>query len=95
MPYNTDGVGYRPTDTSTGAADKAAATSSTWRGRVLSDLAANGPGTSVTIARRLHASILTIGPRLTELRHAGKIIDTGRQEPNADNRREIVWEARI
>nr|RDS94506.1 hypothetical protein DWF04_18500 [Cereibacter sphaeroides f. sp. denitrificans] len=33
--------------------------------------------------------------RLTELRHAGKIIDTGRREPNAANRPEIVWEARI
>jgi predicted ArsR family transcriptional regulator len=58
---------------------------------VLQSLSTGGPGTADEIAERLAASPLTIRPRISELRNAGKVHDTGQRSRNASGKSAAVW----
>jgi hypothetical protein len=49
------------------------------------------PRTSDEVAEALHMSILTIRPRLSELRAEGKIVPTGVRRRNASGKMATVW----
>ena len=91
MPLNSEGVGYKAEGTSQEAADESAKSAPFWRLMVLQDLNVNGPATADEIAARLKSSPLTIRPRVSELRAAGKIHDTGNRRKNAYGKRAAVW----
>lgn len=81
-------AGHKRTDTSREAAERVDA--GTLRGKVLQALR-EGPATADECAARLGFSILSIRPRLTELRELGRVCDTGARRPNASGRSAIVW----
>ena len=92
MPYTKDGIGHRRIDTSEDAAADAADGAPFYRLMVLQDLNMNGPSTADEVADRLNQSPLTIRPRVSELRTAGKIRDTGARRRNASGKSAAVWE---
>ena len=63
------------------------------RRRCLEALNDNGPMTADEIAARLGASVLSIRPRVTELRKEGLIEPTGERRPNRSGRSANVWRA--
>lgn len=89
MPYNSDEVGYRHTDTSRDAADMVDAV--TWRGLTLRALHER-PMTADEVAEHLGAEPFTIRPRITDLRKAKRIRDTGHRRKNRSGRNAAVWE---
>lgn len=95
MPYLKDGrTGYQPADTSLTAAISMTGHTETYRKAVLKALIDHGPMTADEIGARLNVSILTIRPRTTELKDAGKIIDTGQRRKTPSGRPSIVWQAK-
>ncbi len=92
MPHTAQGVGHRNIDTSQAAAEQIEGKAPFWRVMVLQELSLNGPGTADEIAHRLRAPVLTIRPRLSELRGAGKIHDTGLRRANTSGKTAAVWE---
>lgn len=80
--------GYRPTDTSMAAAQSI--DSKTLQRLVVAELS-KAPGTADEIAGRLGRNILSIRPRLTELKLEGKVVDTGMRRPNASGRSAAVF----
>lgn len=52
----------------------------------------NLAGTGSSIAQRLNIPLLTVRPRLVELRDMGKIEPTGRRVPNASGRNETEYQ---
>lgn len=58
---------------------------------VLGELAAHGPATGSELARQLGITILTIRPRLVELRLKGRIIETGVKRKNFNGRNEAEY----
>lgn len=89
MPYTNDGTGFRHTDTSYAAAE--AVDAATWRNLTMNALRSR-PMTADEVAEYLGAEPLTIRPRITELRHAGRIRDTGTRRKNRSGRNAAVWE---
>lgn len=49
------------------------------------------PSTADEIAAHLNESILTIRPRVSELRAANKVTPSGQRRPNASGHSAIVW----
>jgi predicted ArsR family transcriptional regulator len=92
VPYTAQGVGFKATDTSHEAAEEAQGRAPFWRLMVLQDLSLHGPSTADEIAARLQASILTIRPRVSELRNLHKIHDTGNRRANGNGKRTAVWD---
>ena len=90
MPYH-ETVGYQRTETSFGAALRAAATARTTRDQVAHVLAERGAMTADEIAAALGLSILTVRPRVTDLNKAGRIVDTGARRNTASGNSAIVW----
>lgn len=82
--------GFRHTDTSYDAAQAIAPSAATLRAKVLR-LLADGPLTADECADRLRIDRLSIRPRLTELKLAGSVIDSGERRLNASYKRAIVW----
>lgn len=91
MPYTSQGIGYRPSETSFEAAEETQHEAPFWRLMVMQDLNLNGPSTADEIARRLNASVLTIRPRVSELRNTRKIYDTGERRKNVSGKSATVW----
>ena len=60
------------------------------RGKVLRIYELRGPCTADEAAEALHTSILSIRPRVTELKALGKLVDTGIRRPNASGRSAAV-----
>jgi hypothetical protein len=83
--------GHQHTDTSLEAAQSIAVNAGTLRQSCL-DALTQRSGTADQIAARLSESILTIRPRIAELRRLGFIRDTGTRLPNTSGRSAIVWE---
>jgi predicted ArsR family transcriptional regulator len=82
--------GFRDTDTSRAAAESMR-DSAAIRGAVLRCFEARGPMTADECAAQLRLSLLTVRPRVTELKHLGMVRDTGVRRPNASGRNAIVW----
>jgi predicted ArsR family transcriptional regulator len=80
--------GYRLTDTSIAAAQSI--DNKTLQKLVAAELS-KAPGTADEIAGRLGRNILSIRPRLTELKRLGRIVDTGIRRPNASGRSAAVF----
>ncbi len=82
-------AGFKAPGTSQAAA--ATVDAKTLRGQVLRTLERCGDLTADEIAHRLAESILSIRPRLSELRALGLVVDSGRRRPNASGRSAIVF----
>ena len=87
-----DAAGYKEPTTSAEAA--ATVDAATLRGKVL-DVLKHGPLTADECASWLGESILSIRPRLSELRALGLIRDTGERRENLSGKSAIVWETFI
>jgi hypothetical protein len=90
MPYSEAGVGYRPTDTSQAAAP-APHKLTQLRGWVLQAVT-NIPRTCDEVSAALGLSPFSVRPRLTELRNAGKIKNSGQRRILDSGKKGIVWE---
>lgn len=95
MPYTGKGVGYQKTDTSMAAAHSTGSKASIVRDQVMELLAQVFPRalTSEEIARRLNLDYVTVQPRTSELRNAGKIRDSGVRKVGRYGKLIIAWEA--
>jgi len=65
----------------------------TYRHLALSALLSEGPMTADEVADFVGESLLTIRPRMTELKRLGLLRDTGARRANASGRQAVVWEA--
>lgn len=83
------GAGFKRTGPSHEAA--AAIDASALREAVAALLQARGAHTTDEAARALGRDRLSIRPRFSELRAAGRIFDTGFRRVNASGRRATVW----
>lgn len=82
----------RPTDTSVAAAEAMAPRVETLKAQVLEVLRAHPEGmTADEIAAAMGESILTIRPRVAELRRLGHVEPTEWRRANASGRTAIVW----
>lgn len=92
-PVYPEVPGARPTDTSLAAAESVAETAETLREAVFGWilLRKGGGSTADETAEALDLSILTVRPRVSELRAQGRIVDSGERRTNASGRRAIVW----
>jgi len=82
--------GFRPVDTSRAAALAIRADAKTIRGKVIEVLRGRGPMTADEVAEVLGLSILTVRPRLTELKRMGRIEDTGHRRQNRSGKAAAV-----
>jgi hypothetical protein len=80
--------GWKGAETSRAAAESINA--SVLRGKVLRIYELRGPCTADEAAEALHTSILSIRPRVTELKALGKLVDTGIRRPNRSGRSAAV-----
>lgn len=85
-----DSPGYKEPTTSKAAAIAEASRSETLRERVY-NLLCRMELTADECAENLRESILSVRPRLSELRLKGRIQQTGRTRHNASGHRAIVW----
>jgi predicted ArsR family transcriptional regulator len=88
--YYPESPGSQNTDTSREAARSMDNDASTLRGQCLSALGSHDQ-TADEIAESVGESILTIRPRVTELKAKGKVFDSGKRRPNESGRNAIVW----
>lgn len=84
--------GHKAPGTSADAALSIAGRAETLRNRVLAVLMIRSM-TADEVAEYLGESILSIRPRLSELRAMRLTVDTGERRPNASGHRAIVWAA--
>ncbi len=89
-PY-PDTAGYKVPGPSQEAAQ--AVDASRLRVLCLTWLKSHGAHTADEIAAGLQQSILTIRPRVSELRAGGQVRDTGERRRNASGKRATVWTA--
>lgn len=87
------GAIIQPSDTSRAAAESIAPTAELLREQCFASLRDHGPATADAVAARLDLSILSVRPRFTELKKAGRIVDTGLRAKNASGRSAAVWKA--
>lgn len=92
--YNTypNCAGFKAHGTSEQAASSVDA--KTLQKLVIGALAQYGPMTSDEAAGKLGLNILSIRPRLSELRAQNRIVDTGERRKNASGRRAAVFALR-
>ena len=83
------------TDTSRAAAEAIEPRADTLRRRCLDLIADVGPYgvTADECAAVIRETVLSIRPRFTELRVAGRIVDSGARRKNSSGRSAIVWTA--
>lgn len=88
--------GARDTDTSVAAADSIAPQVTRLRRLVLDAIRAAGAAglTADECAARVDLSVLTVRPRVCELREMRFVIDSGQRRANQSGRNAIVWIAR-
>lgn len=90
MPY-VSGIGFNGTTTGAEAAQAAAPTAETLRRRALAALVAYGPMTADEIAEKLGEPILSVRPRVSELRASGSVEPTNTRRPTAAGNSAQVW----
>jgi hypothetical protein len=87
-----DAPGFKAPGASQEAARRIAPTAAGLRGRVLRYLQQHSAGlTADEIAHGLELSVLTIRPRVSELRAAGAIVETGERRRNESQMTATVW----
>jgi hypothetical protein len=92
MPHTPQGVGYRLTDTSQAAGARIEGKAGALRAAVLQALRnAAQPMTADEVAVILREDKLSIRPRFTELRNAGKILDSGERGRTDSGSTCIKW----
>jgi len=90
-PAYPDVPGRRRVDTSIEAAEKIEGRAHTLRGLCLDVLRRNPEGmTADEVAHELGESVLTIRPRMTELKRMGRIVDSGVRRQNRSGRNAAV-----
>jgi len=93
MGYTDQGIGYQKTDTSKAAAMSGAAQKLTLRDQVYNLLQSSSlPLSSEQIASTLRRPYGSIQPRISELRKAGKIDDSGSRGKSEWGKSCILWE---
>lgn len=92
-PYHEGRVGYKRHGTSEEAAKAIEPKAGTLRQQVLDAYMQHGPMTADHCARVLGLSILAIRPRVSELRKAALLFDTGRTAPNASGKQAEILTA--
>jgi hypothetical protein len=85
--------GYRRTDTSEAAARSMGGSAAHLRKRCLDALKARGPSTADELASAIGESVLSVRPRVTELKELGMARDTGQRRENRSGRKAAVMEA--
>lgn len=85
-----DSPGFKVGGTSEDAAASVEDEAPILRNRVLKVLA-DDPATADECAAQLGASVLSIRPRVTELKQQGRITDAGFRRRNLSGRKAIVW----
>lgn len=83
---------HRGQDTSIAAAADAAIDAKQLRGLALEHIRKT-PSTADEVADALGKSVLSIRPRITELKNLGKIVDTGDRRKNTSGKSAKVWKA--
>lgn len=91
--FDGDGPGWKGTDTSKEAASGVKLSAARYRTMTFNMLREHGPMTADEVAKALNLSVLTIRPRVSELRNAGRIADTGERRKNISGRNAAVWRA--
>jgi predicted ArsR family transcriptional regulator len=79
------------TDTSHEAYQQIASEAATLRRLCVEKLAEHGPMTADEIADRVGRGILSIRPRISELRKNDHVADTGERRKNLSGRTAVVW----
>ena len=93
MPYLENGTGHANTDTSIAAAKDMAPISGTIRERVLAVLHSTPfPLTADEIAKVLDIDFISVRPRVTELRNANRVKDSGVRRVGRFGKEHIAWE---
>lgn len=95
LPQYPHEPGYQNTDTSLQAAIEMKPKAEVIRLRVLEclDWAGSQGRTPEEIAARIGETVLNVRPRCTELKEAGKIMDSGIRRKNENGKNTIVWVA--
>jgi predicted transcriptional regulator len=94
MPYNSEGVGYRDTDTSSAAAEDITPKAPKIRAAVLECLRASPvPLSTEDIAQRIGVIYASVQPRLSELRNDCLVLDSGRRGTTQYGKSCILWVA--
>lgn len=91
-PAYPDSPGYKAPGPSQEAAEQVSEDAATLRGKALDILKASSL-TADEVASRLDRNILSIRPRLSELRTKGLIRDTGERRTNISGKSATVWRA--
>lgn len=97
MPRTNEGVGYKATDTETSAAaaQAMAPKAKSLRVQVLERIITARHGlTADEVAEKMNQSILTIRPRVAELKRQGLIVQSSERRENKSGRKAVVWVAR-
>lgn len=92
MPYEPNGPGWKQGATSADAAAKIAPRAETLRQMALDALRAAGePMTADEIAARLCQDRLSIRPRISELKSAGRVVDSGQRGKTQAGKNAVRW----
>jgi hypothetical protein len=89
-PHYPERPGFKAFGSSQEAARQAAGTAARLRRAVLAELRIN-PGTADEIAARLRRSVLSIRPRVSELKAMKEITTTGERRRNESGMSASVW----
>lgn len=92
-PSYPETPGYKEGGTSREAAESIIEDAATLRGRAL-DLLKGEALTADEVAARLNRSILSVRPRISELRAKGLVENTGERRVNVSGKQAAVWRAR-
>lgn len=92
MPYTDQSVGYQNTDTSRAAAEDIGTKAATIREMVIDSLHKSVlPLTTEEIAVAIRLPYRTVQPRLSELRAAGRVKDSGLRKRGTFGKNIIAW----
>lgn len=92
MGYTFKNIGHQATDTSKEAAEKIEVRAGSLRAQVIEYLGKTSmPRSADEIAQALGQDRLAVRPRITELRKANMIEDSGERSLNKSRRSAILW----